>query len=225
MILLEKKIGNSDKIGKLYLKKAVKELNKRNFFEAYMYVIHAYDIIVCDCQMGDWAEEINRTNTLMNIDIINCRPYEFDFLKAFIFLNCEQFDKAKNAINSFIDFNPNNEIGYYMKGKIERDIEDKINAYKKALSIKVTARTLYRLGRLQNDFNSLLLASVNGFYSSHCLGQLIRLATLEKRKLHINRNNMLVQKFNTLVDNFDSFTAEMDFVYFIDKYEEKTSSS
>lgn len=219
LFIAEKK-NNNDRIGKYYFQKALKFINVGQFKNAYSYLLKGYDYVVCDCRIGDWYSEDVLSNLLFS-DKIDCKPFELDFIKAFLFFNSEEIDKALNSINSFIDLNPYNEIGYYLKGRIVNDTAIKLQCYNKALALKETPRSLYRIGRETNSIEFLYKASVNGFYSSHCLGNLIGSVSQKPIKLKTNSDKLIANKFNELVVDENFLITEIEFISFIDSISDK----
>lgn len=144
------KTENLEKIGKYLFKKAMSDLKANRFNAAYDNIIIGYNYVTCDCANGDWFNNDEVVDILSTSSFFDCLAYKLDFLKAFIYNYTKKYGAALNSINSFIDLQPSHEIGYYFKGKILLGLEKYIEAienFEKALRIKKTSRTLYRIGR------------------------------------------------------------------------------
>jgi len=173
------KTGNLDSLGKYYLRNANKNIMQCDFKEAYENIIKGFEYVVCDCVIGDWI--INGLNkVLLDCKTFNCSINELNLVQAYIYWLSNELDSALNCINNFIQYNNNEEVAYYLKGRIYADMKDYINAlqfYDKALSLKKTSKTLYRIGRTkeqnfnENGIPELYEASL-GNVISHCSGHL-----------------------------------------------------
>ncbi|MBS9769016.1 MAG: AAA family ATPase, partial [Trichodesmium erythraeum GBRTRLIN201] len=219
-LFVAEKNSDNDKIGKYYFHRALRLIDIGQLKNAYAFLIKGYEYVVCDCRAGDWYNQ-DVLVRLLSSDEIDCKPFELDFIKSFLFFNSKEVNKALNSINSFIDLNPNNEIGYYLKGRIVEDKATKLECYNRALSLKETPRSLYRIGRETNNIELLYKASVIGFFSSHCLGNLIGCACQKSIKLKTNSDKLIANMFNELVLSDTSFRAEMEFISFIDSISNK----
>jgi tetratricopeptide (TPR) repeat protein len=219
-LFVAEKNSDNDKIGKYYFQKALRLIDLGRFKSAYDFLMKGYDYVVCDCQIGDWYNQ-DVLAKLLSSEKIDCKPFELDFIKAFLFFNSEEVDKALNSINSFIDLNPNSEIGYYLKGRIVEDKTNKLECYNKALSLKETPRSLYRIGRETNSVELLYKASVNGFFSSHCLAHFVGQVNRKSIKLKTNSDKLIATKFNELVAHDGAFGANLFFLTFIDSISDK----
>lgn len=146
---------NFEMAGKYYLKKAMSSLALNHFNAAYENLITGYNYITCDCTMGDWFNKDEISEIFTNANNFDCSASKLDFLKAFIFHYTGKSSAGLNSINSFIDLQPSNEIGYYLKGKILNSVDkdaEALESFEKALSMKRTSRTLYRIGRIKEQY-------------------------------------------------------------------------
>lgn len=145
-------IGNWEKQGKYYFTKAIKLIEEYSFDEAYEYLINGFGLITCDCDK--WISK-EATEAISKANVTNCSIYKVYFLRAFIFFNAGKYDDAIFLIDDFIKCKPELEIGYYLKGRILLSL-DKISEalilFQKALDIKTTSRTLYRIGRTKEQY-------------------------------------------------------------------------
>ncbi|MGI6225580.1 MAG: AAA family ATPase [Peptococcales bacterium] len=143
-----------EKIGKLYFKKAIENLKQGKFNESYENIIRGYNYVTCDCINGDWFDK-DAAEVFSTSNQFDCSASKLDFLKAFIYQYSEKYGAALNSINSFIDFEPTNELGYYFKGKTLLGLDkysEALENFEKALEIKRTNRTLYRIGRTKEQY-------------------------------------------------------------------------
>jgi hypothetical protein len=150
---------NWELAGKYYFKKAMSFLKANKFNDAYENLMTGYNYITCDCTIGDWFNNDEVWEIFINATSFDCSAFKLDFLKAFIFHYTEKYSSALNSISSFIDLQPSNEIGYYLKGKILNGLDkhsEALHSLEKAINFKRTSRTLYRIGRIKeqslNDF-------------------------------------------------------------------------
>lgn len=149
------KIEYWEKAGKYFFKKAMSFLKSNKFNDAYENLISGYSYITCDCIIGDWFNKDEVADIFLITSNFDCPAFKLDFLKAFIFNYTEKYGAAFNSINSFIDLQPSNEIGYYLKGKILLGLDkytEAIESFGRALELKKTNRTLYRIGRTKEQF-------------------------------------------------------------------------
>ena len=144
-----------EKAGKYFFKKALTSLKANKFNDAYENLIAGYNYITCDCTNGNWFNKEEVEDIFSSANNFDCSAFKLDFLKAFIFHYTEKFGAALNSINSFIDLQPSNEIGFYFKGKILLGLDkhsEAVESFGKALELKLTNRTLYRIGRTKEQF-------------------------------------------------------------------------
>ncbi|EGV43526.1 hypothetical protein BZARG_1287 [Bizionia argentinensis JUB59] len=144
------KTENFENLGVYYFNNAMICLENKQFNESYDYLILGYNYITCDCDSKHWYKNNKVDQVFKNSMNFDCPAYKIEFLKAFIHLYNGQGTQALISINCFIDLQPNNEIGYYLKGKILNQLNknfEAIDFFFKALKIKRTSKTLYRIGR------------------------------------------------------------------------------
>jgi tetratricopeptide (TPR) repeat protein len=119
--------------------------------------------LTCDCSISDWFDKY-AADVLLTASRFDCSAANLDFLKAFIYFYSFKYGAAFNSINCFIDFEPSNELGYYLKGKILLSLNkfsEALENFEKALELKRTYRTLYRIGRTKEQyFNSFGLGEM-----------------------------------------------------------------
>lgn len=173
------KKGNLDDLGKYYLNKANKDIMQFDFKNAYENIILGFEYIVCDCLFGIWnIKDLDKV--LIDCETFNCSIHQLNLVQAYIYWLSSKLDSALNCINNFIQFNNNEELAYYLKGRIYDGKEDYVKAlefYNKALSIKKTNKALYRIGRIkevnlnENGIPELYEASLRNVIS-HCTAQL-----------------------------------------------------
>lgn len=145
---------NWEKAGKYFFKKAMSSLKSNQFNAAYENLITGYSYITCDCTIGDWFNKDEVSEIFSNATTFDCSAFKLDFLKSFIFYHTEKYGAALNSISSFIDLQPSNEIGFYFKGKILNGLEkysEALDNFEKAINLKRTSRTLYRIGRTKEQ--------------------------------------------------------------------------
>ncbi|HEX8514558.1 MAG TPA: AAA family ATPase [Bacteroidia bacterium] len=147
------KTGNLDKLGKHYLRKANENILQLDFKKAYENIVTGFDYIVCDCRLGNWIlKDLNKV--LIECETFNCSIQQLNLLQAYVYWLSNEFGPALNCINNFLQFNDNEEVAYYLKGRIYAGMEDYVKAlefYNKALTIKKTNKTLYRIGRTKEE--------------------------------------------------------------------------
>lgn len=144
-----------EKAGKYFFKKALTSLKANKFNDAYENLITGYNYITCDCTSGNWFNKEEVEEIFSSANNFDCSAFKLDFLKAFIFHYTEKYGAAFNSINSFIDLQPTNEIGFYFKGKILLGLDkhsEAVESFGRALELKPTNRTLYRIGRTKEQF-------------------------------------------------------------------------
>lgn len=168
------KNDNLDKIGKYYLTKANKNIINLDYKNAYNNIITGFDYLVCDCILGLSGYQ-NLDKILIESETFNCSINQINLIQAYVYWINNKYETALNCINNFIQLENNNEIGYYLKGRIYAGMEDYIKAitcYKQALVLRKTNRTLYRIGRTKEELNEngipeLYEASLSNVIS-HC---------------------------------------------------------
>lgn len=148
------KYENWEVVGKQLFLKAMGLIKKSKFNEGFDQLMLGYNHITCDCSNGGWFNQEDVEDIFIITSKFDCTAYKLDFIKAFIYNYSEKYNTAIHSINSFIDLQPNNEIGYYFKGKVLLGLNkysDALDCFKKALKIKKTSRSLYRVGRTKEQ--------------------------------------------------------------------------
>lgn len=143
-----------EKLGKLYFQKAIKYLSINKFDDAYENIVYGYDYVSCDCETGGWFNK-EVIEIYLRANNFDCNAYKLEFLKAFLFFYSCKYNYAFNSINCFIELQPNNELGYYLKGRILIGLDkpnEALKSFQKALELKRTSRTLYRIGRTKEQY-------------------------------------------------------------------------
>ena len=143
-------------LGKFYFSKAIHLFNSGKYNFAYKKFVNGYKYITCDCKIGDWFSG-NPVEYISDLENSHIQLFKKHFLKAFIFLYSDQYEKALDSIDCFLAIQPKNEIGYYFKGKILLEFKrysEALSSFEKALVLKHTGRTLYRIGKTREQFLS-----------------------------------------------------------------------
>ena len=167
---------NWELAGKYYFMKAINFLKVCKFNEAYENLLTGYNYITCDCTSPDWLNMNEVVDIFSNATNADCHAFKLDFLKAFVFNYSKKYSAAFNSIKSYIHLQPSNELGYYFKGKILLGLgkyNESLESFEKALELKKTNRTLYRIGRTKEQFlNEIGLNEMCEAFlsnpSSHC---------------------------------------------------------
>lgn len=145
--------ANWEDVGDFYFKKAIEMLIIQKFNDAYENIVVGYSFLTCDCKRNWFKSEVEEIFNAA--EYFNCSSFKLDFLKTFIFFYSKQYEKALNSINSFIDSRPSNELGHYFKGIVLlrlKSYSEALLSFKKALSLKRTSKTLYRIGRTKEQY-------------------------------------------------------------------------
>jgi len=197
---------DNERIGDYYLTEAIKNLKAGDFKETFNNLMIGFDYVTCDCELSRLVKDnIEEIKISLKQSSINCSPQELDFIRCIYFYFSDDYSKALRFIESFLDDNDESEIGHYLKGRIYTGLEQMDNAYsefERALTIKETARVLYRIGRYKEqkseDYGiNQLLQSVILNMSSLCSNRWLK-DTADKReiKLETNTNKLLANCFN-----------------------------
>ncbi|MES2565503.1 MAG: tetratricopeptide repeat protein [Bacteroidota bacterium] len=173
------KTGNLDAVGKCHLRKANEHILQGEFNSAYENIIKGYEFITCDCFLGNWLKK--GLNKMVGEPLrLDCETYQFHLVQAFAYWLSKEFEAALISINKYIEVKSDEEIGYYLKGRIYSGMEnflEAIECYSKGLLIKRTNKALYRIGRTkeeclnENGLPELYEASLDNVIS-HCSGRL-----------------------------------------------------
>jgi tetratricopeptide (TPR) repeat protein len=196
------KTNDLDSAGKYYLKLANKNIIQNDFLSAYDNIIKGFDYVVCDCLLGGWSDD-GLIETINQYNTFNCNLNQLNLILGYAYWHNNEFDLALGYIDNFILQKPNNELGYYLKGRIYVSMNKFDNAlefFNIALSIKKTNRTLYRIGRVKeehldkNGISELYEASIN-CPISHCTGRLSEYAN--QRGIYLSNNSsFFTESFN-----------------------------
>lgn len=193
---------NLDFLGKKYFLKANKNILQHNFKTAYKYMMLGYRSVVCDCGLGNWILKDLKTS-LINCKTFNCNISQLNLIQAYIHWISREYESALNFVNSFINYVKDEEVGFYLKGRIYegmKEFEKAVENYKLSLSIKRTNKTLHRIGRIkeahlnENGIAELYEASLSNVIS-HCAGRLAENSA--KRGIFLpGKNSFFVDSFN-----------------------------
>jgi tetratricopeptide (TPR) repeat protein len=196
------KTNDLDSAGKYYLKLANKNIIQNDFLSAYNNIIKGFDYVVCDCVLGGWTDE-GLIETINQFNTFNCNLNQLNLILGYAYWHNNEFDLALGYIDNFILQKPNNELGYYLKGRIfvsMNKFDNALEFFNMSLSIKKTNRTLYRIGRVKeehldkNGISELYEASIN-CPISHCSGRLSKYAN--QRGIYLpNNSSFFTESFN-----------------------------
>lgn len=156
---------DQERIGDLHFKIAINNIKIGNFKSAYNELMAGFEIVSCDCALTTLIENNQEQITQsFKTNPINCSISELDFIRAVIYyfpdsgnFGQEQkgvYKKALPFIESYIEVNPNSEVGHYLKGRILSGLENYeqcISELEIALKIKETSRVHYRIGRIKEQ--------------------------------------------------------------------------
>lgn len=212
-----------EKISFNYFESAVRNLIVGSFNKAFNDFKLGFDNCACDCDLTrqfnkNYEEVLHSFKT----NYANCKAYELDFIRAvfYFFIDSGNFNvpqkgiylQALPLIESYINHCPNEEIGYYIKGRIFSGLdkfEESVNELETALSIKITPRVYYRIGRIkeakmgQNGIGPLY-KSILLYPSSLCVNRWFK-EIAEKRNIKLSSDD-------TLLTNY--FNNKSDLEYF-----------
>lgn len=191
-----------DKTGKHYLKIANEKIVEHDFKTAYENLITGFDSLICDCPL-----HIRKTKgleeTLREFQTFNCTTDELNFIQAYIYWQNKKHEFALKHINNYIEHRKNEEIGYYLHGRISAGMKNytiALDSYYKSLERNKTNRTLYRIGQTKEEiFNKngiaeLYEATLSNVIS-HCCGVLAQ--NSKKRGILLpESNSFFVNSFN-----------------------------
>lgn len=151
-------LGNKDEYAKCIFAKAVDFAIAREFGKAYEFLREGLDIITCDCDVvTKWRKGLEGNYHIFN-DIENgdANHSEYFFVKGFLLA----FEKDKKLLYSALDAierymgEDEDELGYYVKGKIYFALEDYEKSYRNYLAawnMDYCSRNQYRLGRIREE--------------------------------------------------------------------------
>lgn len=159
------KNNDNERIGDLYFKNAITNIENGNFKSAYSELLAGFENVSCDCALTTLIESRYEQITLsLKSNPINCSLSELDFIRAVIYyfhdsgnFGQEQkgiYKRALPLIDSYLDDYPSSEIGHYLKGRVLsglENFEEAISEFEFALSIKGTPRVHYRIGRIKEQ--------------------------------------------------------------------------
>jgi tetratricopeptide (TPR) repeat protein len=164
-VFKHQKNNDIERIGDLYFKNAITNIENGNFKSAYNELLAGFENVSCDCALTTLIESRYEQLTVsLKSNPINCSLSELDFIRAVIYyfpdsgnFGQEQkgiYKRALPLIDSYLDDYPNSEIGHYLKGRVLsglENFEEAISELEFALSIKETPRTHYRIGRIKEE--------------------------------------------------------------------------
>jgi tetratricopeptide (TPR) repeat protein len=210
------KNNDQERIGDLHFKNAINNINTGNFKSAYNELLNGFEIVSCDCALTTLIENnTEQINQSFKTNSINCSLSELDFIRAVVYyfpdsgnFGKEQqgiYKKALPFIDSYIDDNPNSEVGHYLKGRILSGLEnyeESISELEFALTIKETPRVHYRIGRIKEQ--KLQQFGLDNLYksilqnpSSLCSLRWFKdCSDTRGIKLNTNTHRLLVNEFN-----------------------------
>lgn len=147
------KLGNYDRVAEIYFNQANDAILENDVKNAYKNILLGYKYIVCDCGLG-WRKRIEIDKILLESENYFFHQEKIHLIKTYIYLMSNEYELALDNVNRFIDYNQNEELGYYLKGRIltgQEEYEEALESYTNALSYEKTKRTLYRIGRLKEE--------------------------------------------------------------------------
>jgi len=159
------KNNDIERIGDLYFKNAITNIENGDFKTAYNELLAGFENVSCDCALTTLIESRYEQITLsLKSNPITCSLSELDFIRAIIYyfpdsgnFGQEQkgiYKRALPLIESYLDDNPDSEVGHYLKGRVLsglENFEDALSELEFALSIKETPRIHYRIGRIKEQ--------------------------------------------------------------------------
>ncbi len=202
-----------ERISLNYFESAVRNLIVGSFSKAFNDFKLGFDNCACDCDLTrlfnkNSKEILNSFKT----NYANCKAYELDFIRAvfYFFIDSGNFGvpqkgiylQALPLIESYINHCPDDELGYYIKGRVFYGLdkfEESVNELEMALSIKETSRVYYRIGRIkeskmsQNGI-SYLYKSILIYPSSLCSNRWFK-EIAEKRKIKLSTADTLLTNY------------------------------
>ena len=207
------KTNNLESLGEFFFDYAIFHLLNGDFKLAFDHLVTGYEFVSCDCNLSRLIKRKQEKILLsLNNNNVSCTFSELNFINAILYLffrneNDDQntnYTKALHYITSFLENNPNSEIGHYLKGRIFSELDKLDEALSElyiSLSIKNTPRVLYRIGRIKEEkmnkigigdiFESVILNP-----SSICSNRYFRQFS-DKRKIKLfPEDKLLANKFN-----------------------------
>lgn len=213
-VLIER--GYKEGLGRYFLKKAVDFAIEKSFGKSYEYIKEGLDILTCDCNRGGWRTKfIDSDKSIFSELIINYPEIiEYYFVKAYLLSfeeNKTDLYIALDAIEKYIS-KRKDEYGFYIKGKIFLSLgeySDAFEQFKKASEFKESARILYRIGRIKEQFlNKYGLENLYKSFdinpsSSCCTRTLKKFLNEKKAFIHVDdkEKNKLIIAFGKLKDS------------------------
>ncbi len=210
------KNNDQERIGDLHFKNAIHNIKTGNFKSAYNELLAGFEIVSCDCALTTLIENNHEQITQsLKTNSINCSLSELDLIRAVIYYfpdsgnfgqeQKEIYKKALPFIDSYIEDNPNSEVGHYLKGRILTGLEnyeESISELEIALTIKETPRVHYRIGRIKEQ--KLQQYGLDNLYksilqnpSSLCSLRWFKDCSDNRGiKLQTNTHKLLVNEFN-----------------------------
>lgn len=203
-----------DGIGKYFLSSGVIFFIQKDVSKAYELIRQGLSVLTCDCLRGGWKKEIDLSlysfASFANVDI-----NEFNFCKAFLLSYNDDVKSnyvALDSIEQFLNSTEDDSIGWYIKGKILTNLEkfeEALSAYNTSIEFELTSRTLYRKGRLKEQYlkedgiDDLYSAYMENQSSACCCRVLQEYSFTKGIKIEAedtNGDNLLIKGFNSHAD-------------------------
>ncbi|MGB4535212.1 MAG: hypothetical protein WBI34_03495, partial [Tenuifilaceae bacterium] len=183
----------------------------------------------CDCYLSQLIK--NKYDEIvysLNNNPISCTLFELDFIRAVIYFFIDSgnygvaqngtYQKALSFIDSYLEIFPESDIAHYLKGRVLVGFENYETVFEElelALSLKETARTHYRLGRIKEQklnmygvdhlYKSVLMNPTSlcslRWFKNCCDNRLIKFETNTNKLLVNSFNNKETDEFIEIVDH------------------------
>lgn len=158
---------NQEGIGEMYLTKAISDILSANFKSAYSNLISGFENVSCDCILNRLINKnCSQIAKSLNESILNCSVSEFYFLSSVLFcfrtsnfeaeVNGDFMSKSLSAINSFLEYNCESEIGHILRGKILIDLnrhDEALDVFYNHLKTCNSPMLNYQRGKLEESLN------------------------------------------------------------------------
>jgi len=221
--------NNNERIGDLYFKNAIESIVCGDFHAAYNELLVGFETVSCDCYLSQLIK--NKYDEIvysLNNNPISCTLFELDFIRAVIYFFIDSgnygvaqngtYQKALSFIDSYLEIFPESDIAHYLKGRVLVGFENFETVFEElelALSLKETARTHYRLGRIKEQklnmygvdhlYKSVLMNPTSlcslRWFKNCCDNRLIKFETNTNKLLVNSFNNKETDEFIEIVDH------------------------
>ncbi|HNV80295.1 MAG TPA: AAA family ATPase [Tenuifilaceae bacterium] len=221
--------NNNERIGDLYFKNAIESIVCGDFHAAYNELLVGFETVSCDCYLSQLIK--NKYDEIvysLNNNPISCTLFELDFIRAVIYFFIDSgnygvaqngtYQKALSFIDSYLEIFPESDIAHYLKGRVLVGFENYETVFEElelALSLKETARTHYRLGRIKEQklnmygvdhlYKSVLMNPTSlcslRWFKNCCDNRLIKFETNTNKLLVNSFNNKETDEFIEIVDH------------------------